>query len=268
MDVRATIAVPRWFRIAGLVLLAGSLVYVTCVVYGEIFQNWSYSYSPLLDLYGFALTKNPLFLVGFVCIPGSLVWLVATVWLLVRTKTWPDEGICVPLIALPVLITLLFVSGDALQLRYVQLFGPGSRGNELLVRGVVQGNRRLVVKLLDEGVDVNVNGRGGTPLSGAVLSNNSEMIRFLISKGARVDQPTTRTGETPLMVAAMEGKIENVHILIESGAQPCLQDKKGRTAEGLAKEFGQRDVAEYLSQFHCPELDSCADPSVSACVHP
>ena len=269
MDVRATIAVPRWFRIAGLVLLAGSLVYVTCVVYGEIFRNWSYSYSPLLDLYGFALTKNPLFLVGFFCITGSLVWLAAALWLVVRTKKWPDRGICLPLVALPLLITLLFISGDALQLRYVQLFGPGSRGNEFLMRGVHHGNRQMVVKLLDEGFDVNGDGRlGGTPLSAAALSHNSEMIRFLISKGAWVDLPNNRTGETPLMVAAVEGKIENVHILLDSGAQPCLQDKKGRTAEGLAKEFGQRDVAKYLSQFRCPEMDPCADPSASACVHP
>jgi Ankyrin repeats (3 copies) len=270
MSGPSAVAFPRWFKIAGLVLLAGSLVYVTYVVYGEIFEYDSgYSYRPLFNLYLFALSKNPVFLIGFFFIPGSLVWLSAAVWLLARSKKRPDTTTCVLLVALAALIGLLFVSGNALQLRYVQLFGPGSRGNEFLTKGVVRGNQRLVVKLLDKGFDVNGDGhRDGMPLSAAVAMHNSDMIRFLISKGARVDEPDPQLGDTPLMDAAVEGKMEIVRILLESGAHPCLQNKKGRTAEGLAKEFGRMGVAKYLSQFHCAEVDPCADPSTSVCVHP
>ena len=73
------------------------------------------------------------------------------------------------------------------------------------------------------------------------------------------------------MAASEMGQLETVKALLEKGADPCATNKDGHTAAGLATRYNHSDIAEYLSsRFHCQErvIDSCADPSVSACVHP
>jgi ankyrin repeat protein len=97
------------------------------------------------------------------------------------------------------------------------------------------------------------------------------MVAFLLSKGADVNRKNRLIAETPLMAASEMGKLDTAKALLDHGADPCATDKEGNTAAGLAKKYGHGDIAEYLSsRFGCQEkvIDSCADPSVSACVHP
>ena len=97
------------------------------------------------------------------------------------------------------------------------------------------------------------------------------MVKFLLSHGAKIDQKDSVVGETALMGAAEEGKSETVQALLESGADPCLLDNKGHTAEWLARKYHHPAIADDLARrFHCAEhvVDPCADPEVSACVHP
>ena len=87
-----------------------------------------------------------------------------------------------------------------------------------------------------------------------------------------MNQKNRLSGETPLIGAAEMGRLESVKVLLENGADPCLTDKEGRTAEGRAKQYHHNDIAEYLSsRFHCSENiinPSCVDSAFSACVHP
>jgi len=98
------------------------------------------------------------------------------------------------------------------------------------------------------------------------------MIRFLISKGAQVNRKDRIIGETPLIGAAETEQLGSVKVLLKNGADPCLTDKEGHTAEGRAKEYHHNDIVEYLSsRFHCRENiinPPCVDSDVSACVHP
>ena len=80
--------------------------------------------------------------------------------------------------------------------------------------------------LLDNGADPNVTDpQGVTPLLAAIMFDNRDMVRLLISRGANVNTPahvTTKTGSgtfTPLKVAKDAGRTELVQILTDAGAK-------------------------------------------------
>jgi len=100
-----------------------------------------------------------------------------------------------------------------------------------------QGNVQAVKRHLAAGAEINaafvapgIPASGATPLHLAVLFNQSEMVRFLVSKGA---DPGTRArdehGGTPLHWAAALGNIEMAERLIESGADVNAADNNGFT---------------------------------------
>lgn len=155
----------------------------------------------------------------------------------------------------------------------VRIAGPGSHGSDFLVQAAAQDKPRFVSLLLSKGYDINYQDQGGpSPLSGTSVGGHEKMIRFLISRGAEVNRKNNGTGGTPLMAAAEMGRLGTVKVLLENGADPCLTDKVGHTAEGLTKEYHHSDIAEYLSsRFHCQQnviTAPCVDSDVSACVHP
>ena len=67
--------------------------------------------------------------------------------------------------------------------------------------------------------DVNRFEGGMTPLGAAVLTNSADIIRYLVSKGARVNA-ATEDGFTPLCLACMGGAIDAARALLDAGANP------------------------------------------------
>jgi hypothetical protein len=212
------------------------------------------------------------FLAAFIILLGSSLWIIVSLVLLFRKKFRVPLVDWAPLILLVTLAAILSIPYESWEELTVRLAGPGSHGSDLMLHAAVRGNQRLVAHLLRKGYDVNYEDAGGTtPLSGAAVEGNKEMVRFLLSRGADVNRKDRLIGETPLMAASETGKLATVNALLDSGADPCATNKEGHTAAGVAKKYGHGDIAEYLSsRFGCQEkvIDSCADPSVSACVHP
>ena len=140
-------------------------------------------------------------------------------------------------------------------------------------------------KFLDDGFPVNAgNDVGYTALMGAARGASLDVIRFLLSHGARAAladkcgytalhwavaepirdaskqmaflcalldagaDPNARNEEgiTPLMNAAWFGCRDSVRELLRRGADPLMRDNKGRTARDLASERGHKDVEELL----------------------
>lgn len=73
----------------------------------------------------------------------------------------------------------------------------------------------------------------------------------LFLKGFPIDQRNTQS-YTALMVAAYQGHRETVRLLLDSGANACLQDKRGNTALmgalikreiGIVKDLYQADCS-------------------------
>jgi ankyrin repeat protein len=178
----------------------------------------------------------------------------------------------VPVILLSLIVTLPLIPQNTWEEFTVRLAGPGSHGSDFMVDAAGNGNRRFVTHLLRVGCNVNYEDKGGTtPLSGAAVEGKEDMVSFLVSRGADVNRPSRLNGETPLMASSEVGKIETVKALLANGANPCVTNKEGRTAAGLAKTYGHNDVAEYLhSKYSCQEkeLDACTDTPISVCVRP
>ncbi|XP_005094277.1 myotrophin [Aplysia californica] len=89
--------------------------------------------------------------------------------------------------------------------------------------GELSGIQSAVEK---EGVNVNKAITGRLPLHYAADYGQTEVINYLISKGALVNAPD-KYGITPLLSAIFEGHTDCVKLLLEKGA-----DKTGRSPDG------------------------------------
>lgn len=73
-------------------------------------------------------------------------------------------------------------------------------GNTLLMLAAYHGHAALAAGLAERGADVNrLNGKGQSPLAGAVFKNETEVIRVLIEHGADVDAGTPSARATAQM---------------------------------------------------------------------
>ncbi|MEZ9412536.1 MULTISPECIES: ankyrin repeat domain-containing protein [Vibrio] len=88
----------------------------------------------------------------------------------------------------------------------------------------------------------------------AARIGNDEVIDAFVSQGFPVDQRNNQS-YTALMVAAYQGNRETVRLLLDSGANACMQDKRGNTALMGALIKREISIAKDLYQAECsPEL--------------
>lgn len=88
----------------------------------------------------------------------------------------------------------------------------------------------------------------------AARIGNNEVVDTYVSQGFPIDQRNTQS-YTALMVAAYQGHRETVRLLLDSGANACLQDKRGNTALMGALIKREIGIAKDLYQADCsPEL--------------
>ena len=74
--------------------------------------------------------------------------------------------------------------------------------------------------LLERGLDVHQQDRDGrTPLHVAASTNHTQMLRWLIEKGAELEGKTHSEQQTPLHLAARHDSVEAMQILIEKGGK-------------------------------------------------
>lgn len=100
-----------------------------------------------------------------------------------------------------------------------------------------QGNLKIVKRHLAAGADINeafvapgIPASGATPLHMSVLSDQHELARFLIDKGANINAPAKdEHGGTPLHWAAVLGRVALARQLIDAGANVNARDKNGYT---------------------------------------
>ncbi|HGS4912542.1 TPA: ankyrin repeat domain-containing protein [Vibrio parahaemolyticus] len=84
----------------------------------------------------------------------------------------------------------------------------------------------------------------------AARIGNNEVVETFVSQGFPIDQRNNES-YTALMVAAYQGNKDTVRLLLDSGANACLQDKRGNTA--LIKR--EISIAKDLYQAECsPDL--------------
>ncbi len=112
--------------------------------------------------------------------------------------------------------------------------------NRELFEAIEQGNEEAVKRVINQGANVKALIPGsivsGKLLHYAACKDNTNIIKILIDKGAKVDSKDSLLSQ-PLHYASMVGKIEAMKILIERGAKvDCLDAIGGTPLHGAASE--------------------------------
>ncbi len=94
--------------------------------------------------------------------------------------------------------------------------------------------------------------QGETPLHHALQLRSTDMVAFLIARGADVNQ-RDRDGWTPLMTAAYGDDAADVKVLIAHGGDPNAVSAQNFTPLGIATQYGKNQAALAL-------IEAGADP--------
>lgn len=86
-----------------------------------------------------------------------------------------------------------------------------------LIKAAEKGDQQAVARLLAAGADVNAVSADLTPLVAAALSGRSDMVGFLVMKGAKPDL-RAGSGWTPLLAAIYSKHADAARALVNSGA--------------------------------------------------
>ena len=113
---------------------------------------------------------------------------------------------------------------------------PKEQGVTYLMTACGSENYPAVLRLLQEGADVNATSKfGETALLRAVRCAYADreaapkIVRLLLEQGADINAQTTLIGETALMRATYYGYVEIARILLDNGADVNLRRADGDT---------------------------------------
>ena len=115
-----------------------------------------------------------------------------------------------------------------------------------VAKAAEQGHQGIVERLLAAGLDVDLESDGFTPLQQACLKSRRDMVEYLLTAGADVNNATKSRQRTPLFLASLEGKREVVELLLDAGAEVDKAEKDGRTPLVAASIDGDKDVVKLL----------------------
>lgn len=119
-------------------------------------------------------------------------------------------------------------------------------GNTALMMAAFKRDEDVVRALLAKGAKVNQ--PGWSALHYAAASGDDKITQLLIERGAELDalSPRASGAFTPLMLAAREGHESTARLLLARGAKPGLKNTEGHTAAQIAKQAGRDKLADEL----------------------
>jgi quinoprotein dehydrogenase-associated probable ABC transporter substrate-binding protein len=138
-----------------------------------------------------------------------------------------------------------------------QWLADGADLSQELSNAVNANDPERVKFLVEKGADVNqADPQGWTPLQNAARHRKNGMIKALIERGADPNLPDA-SGMTPLVTAAMRDHVPSVKVLLESGANIEQPGPQGYRPLALAIAESKYEAAKAL-------IEGCADVSVAS----
>ncbi|CAF0780577.1 unnamed protein product [Adineta steineri] len=126
--------------------------------------------------------------------------------------------------------------------------GPG---NPLLIDAVIK-NRLKTIKFLVKDNYVNIDGtqQNAYPKYNSLMlsacDGRTEIVTYLLKKGANIDERTPRSHETAVGCAAMGGHLGIVKLLCSAGASTDMKINRAKTAIALALRYNRLHVVKHL----------------------
>lgn len=115
-----------------------------------------------------------------------------------------------------------------------------------LIRAAEAGDTKEVLRLLDEGANMNArDGQGRTPIMAATHGNRPDTVLALVKAGADINLQDNRS-DNPFLYAGAEGLLDIVKIMIDAKADPKLTNRFGGTALIPAADRGHVEVVREL----------------------
>ena len=124
-------------------------------------------------------------------------------------------------------------------------------GHTPLMVAAAEGNKQAVDFLLSKGADPSLRTlTGRNLLHAAVEGGNVSIMETVLS----LDIPVTvnsvdKDGHTSLMIAATSNNLETLEFLLSNGADPSLENEKGRNVLFFSAGYGCTDVIQRLLSF-------------------
>ena len=145
------------------------------------------------------------------------------------------------------MVEILVSKGTAVNVR-------DQRKRTPLILAAHNGHTEVVEFLFSQGADINAreSDRQSALMYAARRSFNETAV-FLLKSGAEVNNQSRKQGVTALMLATVSDNAELVQMLLEHGADADLRNIFGKTAKGLAEEWGNSAVADLLPDSPMPD---------------
>ncbi len=104
-----------------------------------------------------------------------------------------------------------------------------------------------IMLLIESGADVfEFDDEGVSVFDMAVTYGNIEVFNYLLEQGININATTRRSGFTPLMAAVCYGRVDIVKILITKGAKQDVKDLKGFRAVDFARKMNKKSILKLL----------------------
>ena len=115
-------------------------------------------------------------------------------------------------------------------------------------RALISNDIPVITRMLDEDSAL-VNQRddkGRTPIDLAVSRSSTEVVEFLIQRGANINKHEDVYGSTPLLQVVARDRKEIAEILLRHGVDITMKNDAGETAYSFAVALGRTEIAEML----------------------
>lgn len=128
------------------------------------------------------------------------------------------------------------------------LHGRSDNGSTLLHKAASVGETEMVQRLIDRGIDTDIQNEGGkTALHVAVDNGHTEAGESLVTNGAALNIQDN-SGAVPLFKLVYRNDVELAQLMVENGADPTIESNGGVSPLDIATEIDADDMVEILRQ--------------------